>query len=187
MDSETINENIDKENTIEDQNPDGDQETEQKAILKPGEKFFTGFLLLAGIFFFREAIQLWQGISPPRNSSAAVIPLIMTGLWVVLTLITFIQVLRNKTPLSGLAWKNKIWGGLQYVFPKEVLVVLGAIAVYCMLLLFRFSFYLVTVVFLYGIMCYLTRKGFLKNILWTALVMVFTVVVFSWLFNIRFP
>ena len=186
MNDENI-ENIDNEITVDNEDSAEAQEAAQEGILKPGEKMFTGFLLLAGIFFFREAIQLWQGVSPPRDSSAAIIPLIMTGLWVVLTLFTFIQVLRNKTPLSNLAWKDKIWSGLQYVFPKEVLVVLGAIAVYCTLLILRFSFYAVTVVFLYGVMCYLTRKSFLKNILWTALVMIFTVVVFSWLFNIRFP
>jgi len=188
--SESINENVDKDdvgigtkNQIEEKTPAAGGEAE----LKPGEKFFTGVLLSLGIFFFWHAWQLWQQVSPPRDSSAAAIPLIMTGLWVVLTLYIFIQNIRKKTPLSGLKLGGKVWSGLLYLFPKDVLIVLGVIAVYCALLLLRFSFFVVTVPFLYGIMCYLTRKNFLKNILWTAIVIIFTVVVFGMLFNIRFP
>ena len=156
--------------------------------LKPGEKLFVGILLLVGLFFLWHSIQLWLSVSPPRESSAAILPLLMTSLWVILTLGIFIQNLRKKTPLSEIKqWKNKIWNGLKYTFPIEVTVVLGAVVVYCVLLMAGISFYLLTALFLYGTMCYLMKTGYLKNIIWTAIFMVFTIVVFGILFNIAFP
>lgn len=80
-----------------------------------------------------------------------------------------------------------ILAGLRYVLPKEVLVVFLAILVYCALLLAGVSFYIATPLFLYGSMCYLMRKDYLKNIIWTAIVMAFIVVVFRMLFSVIFP
>lgn len=56
-----------------------------------------------------------------------------------------------------------------------------------MLLLVGLSFYVATPLFLYGCMCYLMRKSYLKNILWTALVMAFIILVFRMLFSVIFP
>lgn len=62
-----------------------------------------------------------------------------------------------------------------------------AILAYCALLLAGVSFYIATPLFLYGSMCFLTRRNYLKNILWTAVVMAFIVVVFRLLFGVIFP
>ena len=56
-----------------------------------------------------------------------------------------------------------------------------------MALVLGINFYISTGLFLYATMCYLLRKDFLKNILWTALVMAFIVVVFRMLFGVVFP
>jgi hypothetical protein len=76
---------------------------------------------------------------------------------------------------------------LAYAFPIDVLVILGAVLVYCILLFVGVSFYIATPLFLYGSMCYLMKKDYLKNILWTALVMAFIVLVFRMLFGVVFP
>ena len=75
----------------------------------------------------------------------------------------------------------------RYAVPKDVVVMLVAVLAYCVALLMGLSFYIATSLFLYGTMCYLTRKNYLKNVLWTALVMAFIVVVFRMLFSVVFP
>ena len=161
---------------------------EKQAKLRAGEKAFTVVLFLAGVFLFYHSLKLWLRLNPPRSSSAAALPLITSGLWVVLTLTLIIENLLKKTPLSGIkSLGQKISKGLLYVFPKEVLVTLCAMAIYCVLLLIGVSFYIVTPLFLYGAMCYLTGKGYIRNILWTAIIMGFTIVVFKMLFGVAFP
>ena len=161
---------------------------EKKTELRAGEKAFTYILFLAGGFFFYHSLNIWIRMSPPRTASAAAVPLIMSGLWTILTLTFIVENHFKKTPLSGIkSMREKIRKGLQYAFPKEVLVMLGAVVIYCVLLLLRISFYIVTPLFLYGTMCYLMRKRYLWNIVWTAITMAFTVVVFRLLFNVVFP
>ncbi|MCL2618310.1 MAG: hypothetical protein FWD98_04555 [Defluviitaleaceae bacterium] len=156
--------------------------------MKPGEKLFVGVLLLIGLFFLYHSVELWGRVNPPRESSAAILPLMMTVIWVALTGAIFVKNLRGKTPLSDIAdWKAKVWAGLCYVFPRDLVVIIGAVVLYCGLLLAGISFYVVTSLFLYGTMCYLMKSGFLKNVIWTAIFMVFTVVVFGMLFNVVFP
>ena len=156
--------------------------------LRPGEKIFTCILFLAGIFFFYHSLRLWIRMEAPRTASAAALPLIMSGLWSVLTLTIIIENQFKKTPLSGIkSLRQKIWKGLQYAFPKEVFVMLGAIAIYCGSLLIGIGFYIVTPLFLYGTMCYLTRKRYLWNIVWTAIIMAFAIIVFRVIFNVVFP
>ena len=156
--------------------------------LRPGEKFFTYILFLAGVFFFYHSLRLWVRMEAPRTASAAALPLIMSGLWTILTLTMIVENQFKKTPLRGIkSLRQKIRKGLQYAFPGEVLVMLGAVVIYCVLLLIGISFYIVTPLFLYGAMCFLMRKGYIRNIVWTAVIMVFAVVVFRILFNVVFP
>ena len=161
---------------------------EKQAELRAGEKAFTIILFLAGVFLFYHSIKIWLRLNPPRVSSAAALPLITSGLWVLLTFTIIIENLFKKTPLSGLkSLGQKILNGLRYVFPNEVFVMVCAIVVYCVLLLSGVSFYIVTPLFLYGSMCYLTRKRYVWNIVWTAIIMGFTIVVFKMLFGVTFP
>ena len=92
------------------------------------------------------------------------------------------------SPLSGLStMAEKIKKGLQFAFPMDTLVILGGILIYCLLLSLGVSFYIATPLFLYGSMCYLMRGNFVKNILWTAIVMAFIILVFRMLFSVVFP
>ena len=49
------------------------------------------------------------------------------------------------------------------------------------------SFYIATALFLWGSMTYLMKGSYLKNILWTAILIVFAVVVFRMIFGVVFP
>lgn len=161
---------------------------ERRPVLAAGEKVFAVVLLLAGLGAFGLALELWTRMSEPRIASAAALPLFVSGLWVIMALLTVIENFRLDTPLTGVsAWKEKLRAGLRYAMPKEVAVMLLAILAYCVLLLAGVSFYIATPLFLYGSMCYLMRKNYLKNILWTAVVMAFIVVVFRMLFSVIFP
>lgn len=164
------------------------EQDKKKYPLSAGEKVFAVILLLTGLGAFGLALELWGRMSEPKVASAAALPLFVSGLWVIMALLTVIENVRLDTPLRALtSTKEKILEGLRYAIPKEVLIVLLAILAYCVLLLLGVSFYIATPLFLYGNMCYLTRKNYLKNILWTAIVMAFIVVVFRMLFGVIFP
>lgn len=174
------------------QNPspesDSPQGEEGKPVLAAGEKAFAVIVLLAGLGAFGLALELWTRMSEPKIASAAALPLFVSGLWVILALLTVIENFRLDTPLTGVSdWREKLRAGLRCAVPKETAVMLLAILAYCALLLAGVSFYIATPLFLYGSMCCLTRRNFLKNILWTAAVMAFIVVVFRLLFGVIFP
>lgn len=161
---------------------------ENKPVLEAGEKVFSLVLLIVGLIALGLSLELWSRMSEPKIASAAALPLFVSILWVLMALLTVLENIKLKTPLSGI--KNlgeKAWKGLQYAFPMDVLIMLVAIVVYCVALVLGINFYISTGLFLYGTMCYLLRKDFLKNILWTALVMAFIVLVFRMLFGVVFP
>lgn len=159
------------------------------ADLQAGEKAFTVALFLVGLFFLVQSIQLWLRVSPPRISSAAALPLFCSLVWTIFSFVGILENIRKTTPLSGVAggFAQRLKEGLRYTFPKEVLVLLLAIVVYCASLLLHLSFYIGTPLFLWGSMCYLMKKGYVKNILWTAICMAFIVLVFRMLFGVVLP
>lgn len=156
--------------------------------LEAGEKVFAIVLLVIGLAAFGLALELWFRMSEPRIASAAAMPLFVSGLWVIMAVLTVIENVKLTTPLTALSsLKDKVWSGLCYAIPKNVVVMLLAILAYCVMLLVGISFYIATPLFLYGTMCYLLKKDFLKNILWTAIVMAFIILVFRMLFSVVFP
>ena len=173
-------------NTVQEQNT-AESAAEKKYPLAPGEKVFAVVLLATGLAALGLALELWFRMSAPRISSAAAMPLFVSALWSLMALLNVIENFKLKTPLSGKKGAEKVWEGLRYAMPKDVVVMLVAVLAYCVALLMGLSFYIATSLFLYGTMCYLTRKNYLKNVLWTALVMAFIVVVFRMLFSVVFP
>lgn len=171
--------------TQQEEQPAGSSGTK---ALEAGEKVFAIVLLILGAAAFGLSLELWMRMKEPRIASAAAMPLFVSGLWTLLALLTVIENVKLTTPLSKMqSWKEKLWSGLVYAMPRNVVVILLAILLYCAALRLGISFYIATPLFLYGTMCYLLRKGYLKNILWTAIVMAFVVIVFRMLFNVIFP
>ena len=156
--------------------------------LKSGERGFSLVLCLVGLFFLIQSIAMWNQVSEPKLSSAAALPLFCSAAWTILALWDFLGSLRMKSPLSGLkSFKETAKGLLGYVFPKTVVVMIAAILVYCVALMFHISFYIATPIFLWGSMSYLMRDNYVKNILWTAILIAFIIVVFQILFGVVMP
>ena len=102
--------------------------------------------------------------------------------------ITVIENFKLTTPLSHIkGMGEKIMKALAYALPLNVIIMLIAIVAYCVALVEGVSFYIATPAFLYFCMCYLMKKDYVKNILWTACVMAFIVLVFRMLFSVVFP
>jgi len=141
-----------------------------------GEKAFTIILFLAGAFFFSQAAELWGRMPQPRISSAAALPLFAGAVW---TIFAFLGAVKSiKKPASA--------EKAEHAPSKEVFVMFAFVVIYCALLFFGVYFYLVTTLFLYGSMCYLSRKGFLKNMLWTGIFMLLTYFIFDVMFGVVF-
>lgn len=156
--------------------------------LESGEKVFAIILLIVGIAAFAMALELWMRMPEPRIASAAAMPMFVSGLWVLMSLLAVIENFKLTTPLSSLSdMGKKLVTGLRYAMPFSVAVMLLGIVAYCVLLLVGISFYIATPLFLYGSMCFLMRKDYVKNILWTAIVMAFIILVFRMLFSVVFP
>jgi len=163
------------------------QQTGSKEELKSGEKLFTYVLFSIGLFFLWQSIMLWLRMSPPRSASAAAVPLFTSGLWTLLSLMVIIENTRKNSPLTmAKSITKKLKLCVSYVLPKEVFVIICAILVYCILLICKANFYVVSSLFLYGSMCYLTGKNLVKNIIWTAIFMGFVFAVFRVMFGVVF-
>lgn len=159
--------------------------------LEAGEKVFSFILLIVGVIALKLSVDLWFSISlrrGPRIASAAAVPVFVSALWVIMSLWTVIENFKLTTPLSHIqGMGEKIMKALAYALPLNVIIMLALIVAYCVALVEGVSFYIATPAFLYISMCYLTRKDYVKNILWTGIVMAFIVLVFRVLFSVVFP
>ncbi len=185
-----------KEKEYPDLIPELDVDTDDMIVVKEhpleaGEKFFSFILLIVGVVALKLSVDLWFSISlrrGPRIASAAAVPVFVSALWVIMALWTVIENFKLTTPLSKIkgTW-GKITKAIAYALPLNVVVMLALIVGYCVALVEGISFYIATPAFLYISMCYLMRKDYVKNILWTGIVMAFIVLVFRMLFSVVFP
>ena len=92
---------------------------------------------------------------------------------------------------------------LLVMFPTDVVSMMVLLLLYCLALNAKLGFYPTTVVFLWVSMSWYMRKGFYsrqngfdkkaflkiaaKNLLWTAISILFILVVFTFLFNVVLP
>jgi hypothetical protein len=164
----------------------GENNSGNTAELRPGEKGFTIFLLILSAFFLYQSILLYR--KNPGSSSCAALPLGVSILLTVLSLWNVILNIKKKTPLSGsMTIAKKVRDALVYIFPMDVLVMTGLVVLYCAALRMGLGFYISTPIFLWCSMCYLLRKDYLINLLWTTLCMLFILLVFSLLFSVVLP
>ena len=164
------------------------KESTDTPILAPGEKLFTVVLLLTGIIAVILAVQLWQKVNGPKSSSAAAVPLFVAVVWAILSFFMLLDNRKEKSPLDSLkSMAEKIKAGVEYVMPSSVRWIILFCIIYCVLMYLGLSFYIATALFLWGSMTYLMKGSYLKNILWTAILIVFAVVVFRMIFGVVFP
>lgn len=178
--NEILNERKDEKCNEKVQNP-----AKQAVEFQPGEKGFSVFLFFFGTFFAYQSYLMY--LKSPGPSSYAAVPLFVSLLIMIFSGLIFVFDFKMKSVNSSSNLTQKIIKSFTYMFPKDVLVMMFLIIFYCVALLFNIGFYIVTPVFLWLSMCYLMRKHFVKNILWTALSLLFIFVVFSFAFKVVLP
>lgn len=152
---------------------------------QPGEKGFPVFLFLFGCFFTYQSFLMYQ--KAPGASSYAAVPLFVSVLIVAFSALIFIFDFHAKSVNHDRPLGEKIKKSMAYIFQKDVLVMMGLILLYSIALRFNIGFYIVTPIFLWLSMSYLMRKNLLRNVLWTALSLLFIFVVFSFAFRVVLP
>ena len=160
-------------------------EEKKKAPFAAGEKGFAFFLLIFGAFFLWQSLLLYM--EHPGADSAGAVPMFVSALIVILAIAIIISDWKAPSVNQGIPAGEIIRQTLGYMFQKDVLVEMGMILAYCIALNFGLGFYIATPVFLWVSMCYLMRKDYVKNVLWTALCMGFIVVVFRFIFSVMLP
>ncbi|MCD8123784.1 MAG: tripartite tricarboxylate transporter TctB family protein [Lachnospiraceae bacterium] len=161
------------------------EEEKKQAPFKSGEKGFAVFLLLFGLFFLYQSILLYQEY--PGASSCASIPLFVSALIVIFSVAIIITDRKAPSENHGLPVGEIVKKTLGYMVPKDVLIMMAFILLYCVALYMGLGFYIATPIFLWGGMSYLMAKDYVKNILWTALCMAFILVVFRLIFSVVLP
>lgn len=158
-----------------------------KTDLQPGEKGFTIVLLAFCAFLLYRSILLWQ--QAPGINGPAIVPILASGLPALLLAISVLTNFWKTTPLSSkeLSGKEKYDIAVTYLFSRNVVVTFVFILAYCVLLHFGISFYIASSLFLWGLMSFLGKGNYVKNVLWTALTMAFIFVVFQFMFSVVMP
>ena len=160
------------------------EEKKQKPFA-PGEKGFAVFLLLFGAFFFWQSLKLYQ--AKPGIEGPGAMPLFISALIVIFSLCIIISDRKAPSENHGLSLGEQVKKTLGFIFQKDVLVEMLLILAYCVALNLKVGFYIATPVFLWVSMCYLMRKDYVKNLLWTALSTAFILVVFRFIFSVMLP
>ncbi len=152
---------------------------------KPGEKGFTVILLLAGLFVTMESLKMYR--EDPQLQGYGTVPLICGVLLSLFSIIILLKNLRTESEIKGMSFKEKTSAVVRHLFIMDVVVMLLLIVAYCLLLYFGIPFVISSPIFLWASMSYLRRTGYVKNILFTAVVMAFVIVVFHVAFGVVLP
>lgn len=161
--------------------------TAEKSDLRPGEKVFTVLLLAVCVFMFYRSWLLWKQF--PGIDGPATVPMMASGLPALLLIFSVIGNVRRTSPLSygNMSIPEKISVLREYLISRNIVVSLIFIVCFCLLLSFGVPFYIVASLFLWGLMSFLAKGNYLKNVLWTSLCLIFVAVVFGMLFNVVMP
>lgn len=152
---------------------------------QPGEKGFAVFLLLIGLFFTWQSILLYQQV--PGASGSGAVPLFCS---VVIDLFAIAILITDRKRLSinsGKSFGEVARNTLAYLAGRDVVVTALLVLLYCVAMALGAPFMVVTSIFLWVGMSYLSRGNYGKNIIWTALCMLFIYLVFRVLFSVVLP
>lgn len=158
---------------------------DQQSTYKPGEKGFAVFMLLVGLFFTWQSVLIYA--RKPGASSCGAVPLFCSVIIDLLAVLILITEWKKGTVSAGEHASGMVRAALRYLAPLDIVVVCIFVAVYCVALYLGLGFMIVTPVFLWGTMTFLSRGNYIKNILWTVLCMVFIYLVFRMLFSVILP
>lgn len=161
------------------------QEKQKEEMLSPAGRMSTLLFLIVGLVFFVKSLELYQKDSSPSGS--AMFPLLVSGLLLILTVIDFVQKLKIKSELTGLPLKEKFTVTIKYLFPINSLVFLFMSIGFYIAVSLGMPFMIAATVFLMLSMCYLIPHAFLKNLIYTAVIMTAIYVIFTMLFKVSLP
>ena len=152
---------------------------------RPGEKMFPVLLLIAGVLITREAWGMYK--RSPELSGYGTVPLFCGVMIILLSVVIIITNMFHKSEIAGMPLKDKAVAVVKHLFSLDVLVMLAMIIVYCVLMANGVPFVIASPVFLWAAMTYLERGNYVKNILFTAIVMAFVILVFKVGFHVVLP
>ncbi|MDO4492351.1 MAG: tripartite tricarboxylate transporter TctB family protein [Clostridia bacterium] len=155
--------------------------------LAPGERVFAYILLVLGLCCVYLSWDLWNKVDTAKKmTSAAAVPMIVSVLWVVLTVFVILSERKMASGTSG-TLLERIKTTVSYIFPVDFVVMFLATIAYCIALYLGLGFYIATPLYLYATICYLQKKDPVKNILWTAIIMAMIYLLFDVLFGVVVP
>lgn len=153
--------------------------------IESGELGFLLVLAIVGLFFVYRSILLYRAY--PGAESCASVPLFVSVVIAVLSLTEVIAAWKKRRHSSDQSIVVRFKAFVCYLFNANLLVLLLLIALYCVGLFWGVGFLVMTPLFLFASMCFLQKGGYVKNMIWTALIMIFIVLVFQKLFSIVLP
>ncbi len=154
--------------------------------IKPGEKAFSFIILIFSILALIESIRLFK--SDPTSSSAGALPLFLSSIMLIFTLkIILLEDRKTGSENESIDRKEQFISAVQYIFPKDILVMFVFTLIYCLLLILGLGFVISTILFLIASMTYLMRGQIVKNVIYTAILMVFILIVFQTVFKVILP
>lgn len=152
---------------------------------KPGEKVFTLILFIVGALFTKGSWSMYK--ADPTLQGYGTVPLFCGIMIMVFSAFILLRSLRTKSEVAGLSFKEKAAELRKHLFAGDVIITLLIILAYCALLAFNVPFIIASPLFLWGAMTYLRRGGWIKNIIYTAIIMVFVILVFNVGFSVVLP
>lgn len=163
-----------------------EQPEKKQEALVPGARILSSllFVLFGGVF-------LWQSILLYKKDSsitgAAMFPLAISILLLILTVIDFAQKMRVPSELDALGVKDKIIQTILYLFPKDSLVFLLFSIAFYVAMVFGVPFLIAATVFLLASMCYLIPHEIKKNLIFTVIIIAVIYLIFTVVFKVSLP
>ena len=158
---------------------------EEGKKLKPGERGFSIFLLVAGLFMLYESVKMF--LKDPKLISHGGFPLILSVLLVIFAGYIIFNDRNSKIEGSNQNKKKKILNVKDYLFPSTVTALMFFMIFYCIALYINLGFELSTTVFLIVSFCFFRRNQHMKNILYTFFTMASILLIFKYGFSILLP
>lgn len=124
---------------------------------------FTAFALLFGLAALFASLLLLR--DHPGVDGPAILPLITSALLVVCSAAELVREALNAAKKDD---KLSFSARIAALFNTDLIVTAASVAVYGLLLLVGVWFYLVTPIFLFGLMSYLCRGKYIRNLIITA-------------------
>lgn len=153
--------------------------------LRPGEKGFALVLLALGIFITYMSAGMYR--ESPTLQGYGTIPLICGAMMIAFSGFIFLDGFRYKSENKGRNAVEQLKAVLKHLLPVDVLVIFAFIVIYCALMALGLPFVAASPIFLWCSMMYLRKRQPLRNVIYTALVMAFIILVFHVGFHVVLP